>query len=84
MVSLGEGSVIEIIPGREGAPTLNAGWAHLALCSDECDADFAVAVAAGAGVQSAPEDKQLGESGMFRLAYVIGPDGEVIEFFQKK
>ena len=27
---------------------------------------------------------RLGESGLYRLAYVIGPDGEVIEFFQKK
>ena len=84
MVSLGEKSVLEIIPGKEGEPAPAAGWIHIALDTDDCDSDFNAAVAAGAGVQSAPEDKQLGESGLYRLAYVIGPDGEVIEFFQKK
>lgn len=84
MISLGEKSVIEIIPGKEGEAAPAAGWVHIALDTDNCDAAFDAAVAAGAAVQSAPEDKQLGESGIFRLAFVEGPDGEVIEFSQKK
>jgi glyoxylase I family protein len=84
MLSLGDGVCVELFAKYEGeAP--NGKWVHLALTAKDCNAAFDAAVAAGAAVQIAPKDVTIpAHSGPYpvRLAFVYGPDGEIIEFFQ--
>lgn len=76
MVELAPGAVVELIPNDQFTD-INEPWAHIALHTDNCKADFDRAVAAGAIVKSAPA-----EHDWMANAFVIGPDGESIEFFQ--
>ncbi len=82
MVELGPGAVVELIPHETGAE--NQPWAHIALWADDTRASFDRAVAHGATVRSEPREGKLGESLEQIGAFVIGPDGEVIEFMQIK
>lgn len=83
MVGLGE-AVVELVPmpasSAAGAPA--AGLAHFALTVDDTRAAYEAALAAGAkpGMMT-PTELPLGTKTAV-LAYVIGPDGETIEFYQ--
>jgi catechol 2,3-dioxygenase-like lactoylglutathione lyase family enzyme len=83
LVDLGGHAVVEIIPRGEGETEANARWAHIALATDDTRAAYAQALNAGATVQSEPRDGMLGTMGVCN-AFVKGPDGEAIEFFQVK
>ena len=83
MLDTGDGNCIEMFAGGEKAP--EGSWCHLALRSDDCDKDFAAAVAAGATVKSEPNSITINgkpEPLPIRIAFVYGYDGEIIEFFQ--
>ena len=84
MLDMGDGAFLEVFSGRSEAPSSDGIFAHIALASDDCDADFQRAVAAGAGVQTEPMNVSLpGDPPIpIRIAFVKGLDGEVIEFFQ--
>ena len=82
MVELGPGAVVELLPAKE-AGTENRPWAHIALWPENTREAFDRAVAAGATVRSEPRNGELGGSKMTN-AFIIGPDGEVIEFFEVK
>ena len=83
LVDLGGNAVIEIIPRGNGEGEVNAHWAHIALAADDARAAYAHAIQAGATVRSEPREAMLGTMAMCN-AFVTGPDGEVIEFFQVK
>ena len=83
LVDLGGNSVVEIIPRGNGEEESNAHWAHIALSVDDARAAFDLAIKAGAKCQSEPNDVLLGAMPVCN-AFVIGPDREVIEFFQVK
>ncbi|MDR0641224.1 MAG: VOC family protein [Treponema sp.] len=83
LVDLGENAVIEIIPLGDGAEEINAHWAHVALRTGDAQAAYDAAIKAGALSRTAPSDVQLGSMAV-RNAFVLGPDNEVIEFFQVK
>ena len=87
MLDTGDGNYLEVFagstrPAGEDAP--EGALLHLALRTPDVDAAYARALAAGARSQIAPKDVTLpGDYPVpVRLAFVIGPDGEVIEFFQ--
>ncbi|MCL1795249.1 MAG: VOC family protein [Clostridia bacterium] len=83
LVDLGGNAVVEIIPrGNEGSEA-NARWAHIALATDNARQAYALALEAGALTRSEPKDVSLGAMPAC-IAFVTGPDGEVIEFFQVK
>jgi len=87
MMDIGSGDYIELFAG--GKPIdqhSNSPVIHFALRVDDVDAAFAKAVAAGAVVDMEPKDVDLqGEPVVrVRIAFVKGPDGEVIEFFQNE
>lgn len=90
MVDLGDGGRIELFSGgvedKVESDTQSGEWFHLALKSDDPDAAFATAIAAGATEKFAPYDMVIkSEPPMpVRLAFVYGPNGEVIEFFHLK
>ena len=81
MVDMGENSVIELIPTGTGKPESEAHWAHVALLSDDAKAAYEFALSVGAKTQSAPKEVHLGDMHMC-IAFVFGPDNEVVEFFQ--
>lgn len=84
MLDMGDGAFLEVFSGRTDSPQADGAFAHIALASDDCDADFQRAVAAGAGVQTEPINVSLPSDPPIpvRIAFVKGLDGELIEFFQ--
>jgi len=84
MLDMGDGAFLEVFSGRADTPHTDGIFAHIALSSDDCDADFQRAVAAGAGVQTKPMNVSLPSDPPIpvRIAFVKGFDGELIEFFQ--
>jgi catechol 2,3-dioxygenase-like lactoylglutathione lyase family enzyme len=83
LVDLGGNAIVEIIPRGNGAAETNAHWAHIALATANARAAYELALKAGALPQSEPRDILLGTMAVCN-AFVTGPDGEVIEFFQVK
>ena len=87
MLDTGDGNYLEVFaggkrPAGEDAP--EGALLHLALRTPDVDAAYARALAAGARSQTAPTDVEI--AGDYpvpvRLAFVVGLDGEVIEFFR--
>ncbi|GHT95221.1 hypothetical protein FACS1894141_3410 [Spirochaetia bacterium] len=81
LVDLGNNAVIEIIPRGNGKEEADAHWAHVAIRTDDARAAYALALKAGATSRSEPNDCMLGTMSACN-AFVLGPDHEVIEFFQ--
>ncbi len=88
MLRFADGAYLELFEGgKEGERPENAGvWCHIALRTDDTDALYAKAMACGAkskmqptkvDVASKPTQKRI------NIAFVFGPDGEVIEFFEE-
>jgi catechol 2,3-dioxygenase-like lactoylglutathione lyase family enzyme len=83
LVDLGGNAVVELIPRGNEGPEASARWAHIAVATDDARAAYDLAVKAGAATQSEPKDLNLGTMPVC-TAFVQGPDGEVIEFFQTR
>lgn len=83
LVEMGGNAVVEIIPRGTENSEANARWAHIALATDDTRAAYDLAMKAGAKSQSEPRDMALGTMDVCN-AFVVGPAGEVIEFFQVK
>ncbi|GHV43114.1 hypothetical protein AGMMS49546_23780 [Spirochaetia bacterium] len=81
LVDLGNNAVIEIIPRGNGAEEQDAHWAHIAIRTDDARAAYDLAIKAGAGSKQEPKEMNLGTMPVTN-AFVLGPDHEVIEFFQ--
>jgi lactoylglutathione lyase len=83
LVDLGNNAVIEIIPRGNGEEEKDAHWAHVAIRTDDSRAAYELAIKAGAASRMEPKDVNLGTMAA-TIAFVLGPDKEVIEFFQVK
>ena len=81
LVDLGNNAVVEIIPRGNGEEEKNAHWAHVAIRTDDARAAYNLAIKAGASSHTEPKDLNLGTMAV-TIAFVLGPDKEVIEFFQ--
>jgi len=81
MVDMGDNSVIELIPSGTGKAESEAHWAHVALATEDAKAAYEHALSLGARSQIAPADIDRGTIKM-RIAFVYGPDDEIVEFFQ--
>jgi len=83
MVDLGGGAVVELITGDLNAPENEPRWAHIALATDDTKAAFDLAVSLGAKVRSEPREGALPGEKPLKMSncFVLGPDDEVIEFF---
>ena len=90
MVDLGDGGRIEIFEkpysGKRICADFLGEWFHFAMRTDDVDAAYARALEAGAVSQMTPRDMDLPADPVYpvRLAFVQGPDGEVIEFFRPR
>jgi lactoylglutathione lyase len=83
LVDLGGGAVVELVPRGTESPESNARWAHIAVATDDARQAYVRAVDAGALSRDEPKEILLGSMSACN-AFVMGPDGEVIEFFQVK
>jgi glyoxylase I family protein len=84
MLDLGNGNLLEIFAGAGPDPRPEGSLLHLAFRTGDCDAALSAARAAGARVTKEPTTVTLPSSPpvVVRVAFCMGPDGEVIEFFQ--
>ncbi len=66
-------------------PKFDAGiWGHLCFRVDDADAAYKTAIEAGAVSAKSPMDAAIQSNPVMniRIAFLLGPDGEVIEMFQ--
>lgn len=90
MLDMGDGGCIEMFAGgkpHEIDPDASGCFFHLAIGTDDPDAAFARAIAYGTKEKNAPFDACIGDvhgDVPLHIAFVYGPDGEIIEFFQRK
>jgi catechol 2,3-dioxygenase-like lactoylglutathione lyase family enzyme len=82
----GDGSIVQA-EGRRRRPDeeqTEGALLHFCLRVADTDAAYARAIAAGAGSRVEPVTRQLSEDPLVevRIAFVTGPNGEVIEFMQ--
>lgn len=81
LVELAHGAVVELLPKGDRFAEENYPWAHIALATDDAVKAYRDALAAGA--KSRHEPGRGTANGMEMVnAFVTGPDGEAIEFFQ--
>ena len=83
LVEMAPGAVVEIIPSGFEEAEACARWAHIALATPDCRKAYELALKAGAVCSIEPRDCMLGSMSVCN-AFVLGPDGESIEFFQVK
>ncbi len=84
MINIGDGGILEIFANGTKEAEQNARWVHFAFSVSDTDEAFRCAVEAGATVKDEPKDVTImAKEGPLpvRIAFVYGPDGEVLEFF---
>jgi glyoxylase I family protein len=93
LLDLGDGNYLELFASRPGqvpdeaAAEATQGWPffHLALRSDDVDADTERVRALGATITVEPKTVHLGDPPRaLRIAFFLGPDGEVLELFHNE
>ncbi len=85
LMDMGDGNYVEIFTGRGDGEIPEGGILHFALRTSDTDAAYARAMAAGATSIAAPKDATPAHADRpltFRIAFIRGPAGETIEFFQ--
>ena len=89
MLDTGDGNFLEVFAGGPAVPhvpagpmTCNAAIMHVAFRTTRIDEVITRARAAGFTVAVEPKDVAPNGDISARIAFVHGPDGEVIEFFQ--
>ena len=86
MCNVGDGGKIEFFADGGDAFSVNGKWQHFALRVEDVDAAYNTALAAGFVHKLAPTTIPLDskpEKLTIRIAFVIGPDGEELEFFRE-
>lgn len=94
MLDAGDGDYIEIFERPEAptpVPADQSAILHFAVRSDDTDRDYAKAIAAGCDSHMEPKSVDIANTRPgtatpvpVRIAFVKGPDGELIEFFQNE
>ncbi len=90
MLALGERGLLELFAGGTPQPGDVQGRAgaflHLAIGTQDVDTAYQAALEAGAKPHTAPKDVTIPAQPPIqaRIAFVEGPDGEVLEFFDEK
>ena len=86
MLDLGDGGRIELFANGGDEYAVNGKWQHFALRVDDVEHAYAVAIAAGFQTKIAPKVVPLASKPQpmsINIAFVIGPDGEEVEFFKE-
>ena len=86
MLDMGDGGRIEIFAKGENRDRVDERFLHLAFKTDDVDVIYETAIKAGATTKTAPCDvSPVGAvpAISMRIAFVYGPDGELLEFFKE-
>ena len=90
MLDMGDGGCIEIFEGGKKrectADEANEHWLHLALKTDNVEEAYNTALALGATPRTEPITVSPDGSAPrieMQVAFVYGPDGEIVEFFKE-
>ena len=86
LLDIGNGSHFEIFANGSSEPQQNERMVHFAFSTDDPDTSYKNAIAAGAVSHMEPKDVDIPASPPLpvRIAFVKGPDGELLEFFKVK
>jgi len=86
LLDTGDGNYFELSQGDPEKPHGDAIFHHIALRADDCTAALEAARAAGAEITVEPKDVTLSTNPPtpIRIAFLKGPDGELIELFQNE
>jgi len=84
MLDMGNDCCLEIFAGGKGDMPEGT-LLHFALATEDCDAATERVRSAGAKITMEPETIDVKGTPPFtvRIAFFKGPDGEIVEFFQK-
>ncbi len=87
MLDAGDGNYLEIFSNGKAEDPAEARFAHVCFRTNNVQASFDAALAAGATERTKPTsvdvaDQVTGGPVPLKLAFVHGPDGEIIEFIQ--
>lgn len=85
MMDIGGGSYVEIFAGGEKTDAPENSVIHFCLLVEDCDLYYKRALDAGCKSKDEPFDLVINAKEKdlpIRIAFVYGPDNEVIEFFQ--
>jgi len=84
ILDIGNGTHLEIFAGGTANEQKDVKFVHYAFSTSDPDLAYENALAAGAVSQMVPQDYviQSNPPTPVRIAFVRGPDGEVIEFFK--
>lgn len=86
MLDMGDGGRIEIFARGEDRDRVDERFLHLAFAVDDVDAAYETAVKAGASTKYEPYEASPPDAVppiRMRVAFVYGPDGELLEFFKE-
>ena len=86
MLDIGDGGRIELFANGGDEYAVNGKWQHFAMCVEDVEQAFAVALAAGFLPKTEPKIVPLNAKPQpisLNIAFVIGPDGEQVEFFKQ-
>ncbi len=86
MIDFGGGNLLEVFARGNDGEQQNARFLHLAIATTDPDGAYEAALRAGAVSVDPPKDVVIqAESPMpVRIAFVKGPDDEILEFFCDK
>ena len=86
MIDFGGGNLLEVFAKGSSAEQQNARFIHLAIATTDPDGAYEAALKAGAKPVDPPKDVaiQAEEPMPVRIAFVKGPDDEILEFFCDK
>jgi len=84
LLDIGDGSHLEIFANGSAEAQSNERFVHFAFKTTDPDAAYANALAAGAKEKMPPKTLAIPSDPPLpvRIAFVFGPDNEVLEFFQ--
>ncbi|MBR5616360.1 MAG: VOC family protein [Clostridia bacterium] len=86
MLDIGDGGRIELFACGGDEYAVNGKWQHFAMRVDDVEQAYAVALAAGFTSKIAPKVVPLEskpEKMSIQIAFVLGNDGEEVEFFKE-
>ena len=85
LLDIAGGVCLELFAWGDGTAAPNGRWVHVALAVDDVDIAFKNALAAGAKEKGAPRVVEIQTTmgpRKINCAFVIGPEGEELEFFR--
>ena len=85
MLDIGDGGHIEMFANGSDEYSVKGKWNHFAVCVDDVDEAYRIALEAGFQSLIAPKFAPLESTPKkltLNVAFVTGPDGEELEFFK--